>query len=201
MANVIKEGGLRLKTAAVEQPLEICVHASDDTVRLGVGDPVKVAGTSAQLVGGPYAQTVALCASGDAVYGVVQGVVPLSVASASFNLDKRYAVASTAVYVSVRPANPYDVYAITNDGTLAVTSVGMNADITGNGGGTTVTECNTATGMSTVMLDTSTAAAGAGTLKIIGFEDTADNTAGGANSSVYVRINETAIVGAGSNGV
>lgn len=200
MANSIKEGGLRLRQILVDQPLETCVHASDDSVRLGIGDPVKPAGTSASIAGGKYAQTVALCASGDRIYGVVEGVVRHMVAS-GMNLDIRHAAASVAVYVLVRPANPYDIYAISNDGTLAVTSVGMAADITGNGGGTTVTECNTTTGMSTVLLDTSSAQAGTGQLKIIGFEDVPDNTAGAANSSVYVRINESSIVGVGADGV
>jgi len=189
MANVTKKGGLRLKNAMVDQPLVVHVHASDDSVRLGIGDPVKLAGTSAQIGNGPYSSTVALCASGDAIYGVVQGVLKHHVTS-GMNLDVRHCPASTAMYVLVRPANPLDVYAISDDGTLAVTSVGMCADITGNGGGTTVTECDTVTGLSTVLLDTSTAAAGAATLRIIGFEDVADNTPGSANASILVNINE-----------
>lgn len=201
MANVIKKGGLRLKSLRVDQELQTFVHASDDSVKLGVGDPVKLAGTSAQIGNGPYRATVALCASGDAIFGVVEGVDPLSAAQ-SMNLDRRYCPASTAMYVQVRLANPYDVYAITEDGAIATTSVGMVADITGNGGGTSVTECDTASGLSTVMLDSSTAASGSSaTLKIIGFEDVPDNTPGSTNSSVLVIINETAEVGAGGNGV
>lgn len=201
MANVIKEGGLRLKSSAVDQPVEVCLHASGDSVRLGIGDPVKPSGASGQIGNGKYCQTVALCASGDAIYGVVQGVMPLAVASSGFNLDRRHCPASTAMYVLVRPCHVSDVYAITEDGTLATASVGTCADITGNGGGTTVTECNTVSGMSTVMLDTSTAAASTGQLKIIGFEDTPDNTPASANASILVRVNETNLVGAGSNGV
>lgn len=202
MPNVIKEGGLRLKTAAVDQSNEVCYHAAADSATLGVGDAVKTyTGGAFQSAGGPYAKSVTRCASGDAIYGVVMGIVPLSVSSSGFNLDRRHCPASTLMQVLVRPANPYDVYAITEDGTLAVADVGYCADITGNGGGTTVTACNTTTGMSTIMLDTSTAAASTGQLKIIGFENTADNTPASANSSVLVRINETEIVGAGSNGV
>lgn len=200
MANVIKEGGLRLKEAGVDQPLEVCLHVASE--RLGKGDPVKVAGSSGQVTGVPgvYAQTVALCASGDRIYGVVQGVCREVVAT-SMNLDVTHAVSGVSTYVLVRPANPYDVYAITEDGTLAVTDVGQNADITGNGGGTTVTECNSVTGQSTVELDTSTAAASTGQLKIIGYENTVDNTPGAANSSILVRINESSIVGVGADGV
>jgi hypothetical protein len=55
--------------------------------------------------------------------------------------------------------------------------------------------------MSTVLLDTSTAAASSGQLKIIGFEDKPDNTPASANASILVMINESNEVGAGTNGV
>lgn len=199
MANVNRDGGLRLVRANVSQELVTCVHASGDSVRLGKGDPVKTAGSSAQVGGGPYMKTVALCASGDAIYGVVEGFDPLI--PTGMNLDLNYVPASTAQYVLVRVANPFDIYAITEDGTLAVADIGQNADITGNGGGTTVTACSTTTGESTVKLDTSTAAASTGTLKTIGYESRPDNTPGSANSSILVQINECESVGSGSNGV
>ncbi len=202
MANVIKEGGLRLKSSAVDQPLETCFHASDDTARLGVGDPVKTStAPSVRLSDGSYRQAVALCASGDRIYGVVVGVAPLSAASSGFNLDRRHCPASTLMTVLVRPCHASDVYAISEDGTLALASVSMCADITGNGGSTTVTECNSVSGMSTVMLDTSTAQAGTGQLKIIGFEAVPDNTPASANASILVRVNEANLVGVGADGV
>lgn len=189
MANVIKLGGLRLKNAAVEQPLRVCLHASGDSVRLGRGDPVKTAGSSGQIGNGPYTKTVALCASGDPIYGVVEGVQKHWVTT-GMNLDTTHVPASTAMYVLVRPANHQDIYAITEDGALAVADVGDNANLTGNGGGTTITECNTSNGLSTVMLDTSTAATGATLqVKIIGFEDTADNTPASTNASILVTLN------------
>ncbi len=188
MANVIKEGGLRLKKAAVDQPLMWCLHASGDSVRLGKGDPVKTAGDSGQAYsGGPYTKSVALCASGDPIYGVVEGVVPYG---DSQNLDITYCAASTARYVLVRVANNSDVYAITEDGALSTADIGTNANLTGNGGGTTITACNTASGQSTVMLDTSTKQTTATLqVKMIGYEDTADNTPGSTNSSILVQLN------------
>lgn len=199
MANVIKEGGLRLVKVGVEQPLEVCLHASGDSATLGIGDAVKSAGSSGPaLVGGPYCKTVTRVASGDAIYGVVQGVLRHFVGS-GMNLDARHAPASTAMYVLVRKANHADIFAITEDGTLAVTDSNLNANLTGNGGGTTITACNTTTGMSTMMLDTSTAATTATLqLKIHGFEDTADNTPVSANSSVLVSLNN--IENAGGTG-
>lgn len=189
MANKIKEGGLRLVEARVDQPLQVCLHSASE--RLGIGDPVKTAGDSGQVTGvpGPYTKTVALCASGDAIYGVCVGVLREAVAS-SMNLDIRHAASGVSTYVLVRPAAIGDVYAITEDGTNATTTVGQAADITGNGGSTTVTQCNSVSGMSTVMLDSSTTQAGTGQLKIIGYEDTVDNTPGAVNSSILVLINE-----------
>jgi hypothetical protein len=93
------------------------------------------------------------------------------------------------------------VYAISEDGTTAAADVGQCADLTGNGGGTTITECNSTSGMSTLLLDTSTSAASTGQVKIQGFEDVPDNTPVSANASLYVTINECEDVGAGQNGI
>jgi len=198
MANVIKLGGLRLKTAAVDQPLMVCLHNAAE--RLGIGDPVKSAGDSGQVTGvpGPYTKTVALIASGDPIFGVVEGVLNEMVAS-SMNLDIRYAASAVSTYVLVRPANFQDQYAISNDGTLATASVGLNANLTGNGGGTTITQCDTKSGQSTLLLDTSTAATTATLqVKIQAFEDTCDNDPASANASVLVTLNN--IENAGGTG-
>lgn len=195
MANVIKEGGLRLKEARVDQQLMVCLHTASE--RLGRGDPVKTAGTSGQVTGvpGPYTKTVALCASGDAIFGVVEGVLSQMVAS-SMNLDITHAASGVSTYVLVRVAQPNDVYAITEDGAIAVTSVGLNANLTGNGGGTTVTECNSRTGMSTVMVDSSVCNTNIEyQVKILGYEDTADNTPASTNSSLLVSLNFTELAG------
>jgi len=187
MANVIKKGGLRLKEARVDQALMTCVHSASE--RLGIGDPVKTAGGSAQVAGGPYSKNVALCASGDPIFGVVQGVLKEFVAS-GMDLDSRYAASAVATYVLVRKANHEDVYAITEDGTSAVGDIGENANLTGNGGGTTITECDTVTGQSTVMLDSSTTDTTATLqVKMIAYEDTADNTPGALNASIMVQLN------------
>lgn len=186
MANSIKKGGLRLRKIYVDQDLMTCLHASGDSVKLGVGDPVKTAGDAGQIGQGPYTKTVALCASGDPIYGVVEGVVPYG---SNMNLDIKHCPASTARYVLVRQANHRDVYAISEDGTSASADIGLNYNLTGNGGGTTVTECDTVSGQSTVMLDTSTKNTTA-TLQVksIGYEDSPDNSVG-ANASILVQLN------------
>lgn len=202
MANVNRDGGLRLYKSGVDQPAELCLHASGDTVRLGKGDPVKTAGSSGQIGGGPYTKTVALCASGDPIYGVVVGVQQHTVLS-SVNLNRTHCPASTAMYVLVRPANHQDVYSITEDGTWAAADIGENANLTGNGGGTTITECDQTTGMSTVKLDTSTHATTATLqVKTVGFEPRPDNTPASANASILVRLNNIELSGStGTDGV
>lgn len=197
MANAIKEGGLRLVEARVDQPLRTCIHTAAE--RLGIGDPVKTGGSSATLAGGPYTKDVALCASGDPIYGVCEGVLREFVAT-GMNLDIRHAASGVSTYVLIRPANHQDVYAITSDGTTAATDIGLNANFTGNAGGTTVSQCNATSGMSTVQLDASTAQTTATlSLKMIGFEDTADNTAAALNASVLVTLNN--IENSGGTGV
>jgi hypothetical protein len=198
MANSIKEGGLRLVEARVDQSLTTCLHTASE--RLGIGDAVKTGGSSGQISNGPYTKTVALITSGAPIYGVVQGVLREFVAS-GMNLDIRHAASAVSTYVLVRRANPFDVYAISEDGTTAAADVGQCADLTGNGGGTTITECNSTTGMSTLMLDTSTSAASTGQLKIQGFEDVPNNTPVSVNASLLVTINECEDVGAGQNGI
>lgn len=189
MANVTKNGGLRLFQQKITQDLETCLAASGDSTILGRGDAVKTAGSSGQIGNGPYVKTVTRVSAGDAIYGVVEGVVQQSVAS-GMSLDRTYRPASTAMYVLIRVANNEDVYAISDDGTTAVTDIGENANLTGNGGGTTITNCDTVTGLSTMLLDSSTHATTATLqLKMIGFEPVPNNTPGQANASILVRIN------------
>jgi hypothetical protein len=193
MANTASgNGGLRLTKCYVDAPLEDCVHASGDTVALGIGDPVKTAGSAASVGNGPVRKTVARCASGDAIYGVVQACYQHRVAS-GMNLNRRHCPASTAMYIGVRPANNRDEYAIAcdNEGaTLAVGDVGLNANLTGSGGGTTITDCDSTTGMSTVYLDTSTKDTTATLqVKIVGFETTATNVPGTDTQYAVVTIN------------
>lgn len=192
MANVTKLGGLRLKNSYVDADLMVCEHHASE--RLGRGDPVKTAGGAAQVTGvpGPYCKSVAQCASGDPIFGVCEGVL-MHWVSSNMNLDISYAQSGVSTYVLVRRANYSDVYAISDDsvgGAYATANIGHNANLTGNGGGTTITQCDTNTGLSTVLLDTSTAATTATLqVKTVGFEDTVDNTPGSVNASILVQLN------------
>src|ERR1044071_4761457 len=129
MANVNKDGGLRIYKQMVDQPLEWCVIPSTDSTIVGRGDAVKTAGSSAQIGSGPYVKTVARVAAGDAIYGVVEGVAQQYIEGTGMSLDRTHRPASTSMYVLVRPANHQDLYAICEDGTYAVADVGENANL------------------------------------------------------------------------
>lgn len=197
MANSIKEGGLRLFKANVAVTLETCVHTASE--RLGIGDAVKTAGTATATAGYMRTRTVALVASGDPIYGVVQGVLKEMVAS-GMDLTTRHAASGVTTYVLVRPANHSDEYVITVDGTTADVDIGENINLTGNAGGTTVSQCNATTGMSTLQADTSTHATTATLqLKMIRWDESIGNDPASANASVVVRLNN--IENSGGTGV
>lgn len=193
MANVNAPRGLQLyRASSAPQPLRTCIHQSSDSNTLGKGDAVKTSGTAKAIGNGPTVRTVTRVSAGDAIYGVVEGVEQHT-ANSSFSLDQTHCPASVDRYVLVRVANNVDEYVIQADdegATLAVTDVGLNANITGNGGGTTITGCNTSTGQSTMLLDTSTKDTTATLqLKIIDFLPSPDNVIGDTNPKVIVTIN------------
>ena len=78
--------------------------------------------------------------------------------------------------------DPYMVYEIQADGSIAQTEIGQQYDWTALSG-------NTVTGLSSVALDTASAAANAG-LRIIGINPAPDNVVGDAFTIVQVPISE-----------
>lgn len=186
--------GLKLhKASTAPQALETCFIPATDSVIYGKGDVVKTAGSSGAIGNGPNVKTVARISAGDAMYGVIEGFDEVNVASSSFSLDRTHRPASVAMYAHVRVLNNVDEYTIYADdegATLAVTDVGLNANITGNGGSTTITNANTTNGMSTMMLDTSTKDTTATLqLKIVGFYNDPNLSVGSTNQKVVVRAN------------
>lgn len=120
-------------------------------------------------------------ATGNAVIGVVVGVVPVTASSTT------YREASTARYVQVAD-DPNLVFGIQEDsvgGALAATAIGNAADIIGFTGGSATT------GRSSLQLDSSTAtASGDGTedVLVIGLVQRPDNAIG-TNAKWLVRLN------------
>jgi hypothetical protein len=191
MANVDAAFGLQLVEDNSHTPLETCFIPSTDGTAVFVGDTVKTAGSSGNIVGCPKKKTVAQCPTATAIYGVVQGFLPQMV-STGMDLSKRYRPANTAMYVLIKPANNQDIYRIQCDDVGSVigdTEIGLNADIAVGSG-------STITGMSHMELDSSTALSTATLqLKIIGFDDRTSNQTGVAKQEVLVRLNNIELSG------
>jgi hypothetical protein len=168
------------------------VPASDSTA-LFVGDPVVIAGTGDAR--GVPAVTRATAGSAGRITGVVIGIAnDPAVPGSNDMLMQGYRPASTEGYVLVcDDANI--LFEIQEDGvggTLAVTSIGLNADLIAGTG-------STSTRNSGFMLDSSTAATTATLqVRIVALEQRADNDVG-ANAKWLVSINlptETGAAGA-----
>ena len=82
--------------------------------------------------------------------------------------------------------DPDQLFVVQADGAVAQANVGENAPMTGNANG------NTTTGISSMELDFSALAAASDQLRVIGFVQDPNNTAGSTNVDVIVRINSHA---------
>lgn len=163
---------------------------ASDTTALFYGDPVVING-SGDPAGVPGA-IIATAAGAGRITGVVVGFEP----TRTFE-TLGYRPASTAMYIYVAD-DPTLLFEIQEDavgGALAVTDIGLNADLIAGAG-------STYTKQSGWQLDTSTKATTATLqLRIDGFQQRVDNEVG-ANAKVLVRINLPTQTGAaGSTGV
>lgn len=196
MANRDTPFGLRLFVQAHDQPLYKVVIPATDSGLVGIGDAVKIAGSSGVAGSGPQAPTVARCAAGDPIFGVVQGFDHIDVAVASRNDTIMHRPASVAMYALIRIANHEDIYEVQCDdvgGDLAGADIGLNADLV-------VADCDAVTGISAMELDTSSKATTATLqLHIIGFSPAEDNVVASTNQKVLVTLNN--IQSAGGTGV
>jgi hypothetical protein len=159
---------------------------SSDATATFIGDLVKLAGSADSKTGRATIAQAAAGSSTDIHVGVVVGFDPtLGIADGSENLRRKHRPASTAMYALVIDS-PDVIFEVQEDavgGALAVTDVGLNADIIVGSG-------DTSTGFSGMQLDTSTKATTATLpLKIVGIVDRADNEIGSANQKVEVLIN------------
>lgn len=173
------------------QALVTCVHLAGDAVALGKGDAVKLVTGSIGVNGGAIRQAVARAASGDRVYGVVEGVKQHTVAT-GMALDRNYCPASTLMEILVRPVVTGSLFDVQEDavgGAVATTNVGKNIDMV-------VAAVNTITGMSGTMADSSSAnTTNTLDLCIRGFSTKADNVPGATAGAVLtVSFNKVANV-------
>ncbi len=152
------------------------VFASGDATATFIGDAVKLAGSSVD--GYP---TLAQCAAGDPVIGVVTGfeVDP-------DDLGAQYRKASTQRFCTYAPVDStyFEVQADDVGATLAATDVGLNANfVVGSG--------DTAYGVSAMELDTSSKATTATLdLQIVAITERSDNVVGETNATVIVKFND-----------
>lgn len=153
-----------------------CIHKADDSATLGIGDPV-IQDTDGNEEDRPV---VTRASAGGRIYGVVVGVKPDTDESTT------YVAASTlrTVFVQLAEGNLWIATEDGDGGYLAATNVGNHADIA------TVAACNTTTGLSTVVIDSSTASNSAAQLHIIKMHSKPGNTIGTTSTEWVVRINE-----------
>lgn len=151
---------------------------STDAAAIGIGEAVKLVNT---MDAGNQVATVTQAAAGDALIGVVVGIVP----TAGISLDKIYKPASTACYVLVAddPELIFEVQEDADSGVVSAANIGAhaNADIVVASATANVT---TATGLSKTMLDSSTATTSSATLKIIGVRRDGSNAGADAAGAV-----------------
>ena len=147
------------------------IPASDGTA-LFVGDAVKSDG-SADADGVPG---VIQAAADNGLRGVIVAFEPEPT-----NLELLYRTASTLRYCLVCD-DPDAIFEIQEDGTIAATDVGGNADIVVGSG-------STVSGQLAMELDSSSAVTATAQLRILGLVQRADNEIG-TNGKWLVRINE-----------
>lgn len=126
----------------------VCFLAADGTATF-IGDPVKISGSGSADGTTP---SVAQCAAGDRVYGVLVSLEPDFTDESSLSAAN-YRLASTLRYgyVAVGDDVLYSCQEDSVGGDLATTNIGENIDIIVGSG-------STVTGMSGVELDSNTAA-------------------------------------------
>ncbi len=121
--------------------------AAGDGTLLGIGDPVKLAGTS-QTVNGRILSDVTRAATGDVIVGVVVGVAPNPA-----DLTSRYRAASTLreVYIADVPDLIFEIQEVSGGTALTADDAGLNANFV-------VAAASTVTGFSNVELNNATEA-------------------------------------------
>lgn len=151
--------------------------ASSYATALAVGDFVKMSGTAEATSGVPGIERAA--ATDTDIVGVIVGFKPRA-----GNLDNTYSPASTEDYAFVAD-HPDQLFSIQEDstgGSIAVTAVGNNADIS-------VAAVDTTTGLSGMELDSSDVKTATAQLRILRLDPAVDNELG-TNARWIVKINE-----------
>lgn len=151
--------------------------AAGDGVLLGIGDFVKLVGTS-QLVGDTTYADVARAATGDVIVGVVTSVVPATRDSTVY----RAASTLTIVNVADDPQLLFEMQESAAGTSFTANDISLNANFV-------VANASTTTGLSATTLDNSTeATTNTLDLKIIGLANKPNNAVG-ESAKWIVKIN------------
>ncbi len=151
--------------------------AAGDGTLLGIGDFVKLAGTS-QLVGDITYADVARAATGDVIVGVVTSVLPATRDSTVY----RAASTLTIVNVCDDPTVLFEIQESAAGTSFTANDIGLNANFV-------VGTASTVTGLSATTIDNSTeATTNTLDLKIIGLANKPNNAVG-ESAKWIVRIN------------
>lgn len=182
MANPVVQGGLKYNSTILgDSPggCVTCVTMGYDAVsQIGIGDPVKLSGDS-DANGIP---AIIICNTSDRIFGIVESVLPDLSGLLSEGL--KYRAASTYRRLAVRPADAFTIYEIEEDnatGNLSNASVGFCANLN-------MSVCSTLSGLSTVRINSASAVAGPGQVRIVGFVQRGDNNISSSNGKWLVTI-------------
>lgn len=166
--------------------LVTCHVPATDSTLLGLGDAVKLAGSSGSVDGKQSFMTVTRAAAGDKIFGIMVGN------DVNKFDDTVHRAASEARDIRVAVAGQGVVYHVQEDsvgGALAATDVGLSADLV-------VANADTTLGISRMELDSSTASTTAAQVTILGLADIVRDgvkNAIGTNAVWEVRINESQV--------
>ncbi len=153
---------------------------------LGIGDPVKLAGSAEQVQSGDYLPTIARTAAGNRVLGVVLGVDPYEeVAYNSVQLGTKHRAASTRRVITVCTDKNarYVVQMDTSGTTVTLDEIGELYDQI------TAADANSVSGISIAQLSQTSHGTGSGQFRLESFLSSPDNAVG-ANVKCIVSINE-----------
>ena len=194
MANTARPFGLRPVQSRSGAPwsgkTQAVIIKAADTASYGAGTVVKYTGDQAVGTDGRYYPVVTVAAAADTkLAGAVVGVHTIDLVETQY-LTYRPAAAQSGDMMAFIPADRDVIYEAQEDsvgGAIASTAAGQNIDFV-------VGAVDTATGMATTVLDSSTAATTAALpLRLISYGGAIDNEAG-AYATWLVTINQDAYI-------
>lgn len=186
MANSNTPFGFKLYGQVDDLEVQRFLAIAGNSDVLGIGDPVKLAGSAEQVQSGDYLPTIARAAAGNRVLGIVLGVDPYEeVAYNSVQLGTKHRAASTrrVITVCTDKRAKYVVQMDTSGTTVTLDEVGELYDQK------TAVDADSVSGISKAELSQTSHGTGSNQFRLEGFLSTPNNSVG-ANVKCIVSINE-----------